>query len=92
MTKLEAAFIECLRAHEYPGPVALNRRMGRGEHNNHLNGRDTYERRRLMRDFGVPMKRGNYGTPPGEIPNEEYLLIGDPLAKEPGWRKDELNV
>jgi hypothetical protein len=75
MTKLKEAFEQCLRDKVYPGPTALNERMGKGKCNR-LNGRECSLRLDLMAIYGIPYQRstGAYGRK-GEVPARHGITL-----------------
>lgn len=86
MTRLEEAFIQCLKDGVYPSPSNINERYRADKARfNRLNGQKTKERLALMYEFGIPYMRGprfytmSHGgveepvTLKGEIPEYPYL-------------------
>lgn len=73
----DAAFLQCLKDGVYPGPTAINIRLGKGPSKYLNGGKYTRRRRELMREHNIPFQSNSpYGNA-GEIPaleaNINYL-------------------
>lgn len=66
-TRFKSTVEDIIAAGAYPGPTLINKMLGRGRHNNHLNGRDTHWRREVMKKHNIPLMR-----PGADLPLTDY--------------------